>query len=88
VDKEDQGVLSMETCERCGRVFKDVRTLMLHYEHGLKSNMVAGPEEAHARFGDRAVCGNDASLKGKGLVFHGWMSVTGMRDAYWTDGPE
>jgi hypothetical protein len=77
----------METCERCGRVFKDVRTLMLHHEHGLKSNMVAGPEDAHARFPERAECGNDQALKGKGLVCHAWMSVTGIRDNFWTDGP-
>jgi hypothetical protein len=87
VDKEDQGVLSVETCEGCGRTFTDDRALLLHYEHGVKANMVQGPEDAHARFPERARCGNDQALKGKGLVNHFWMSVNGPRDSYWTNGP-
>jgi hypothetical protein len=75
-------------CERCHRVFADEHALLLHYEHGVKSITVAGPEDAHSRFPERAECGNDAALKGKGLVNHQWESVTGPRDAFWTAGPE
>ena len=90
MDKEDQGVLMIGIkCERCNRTFADERALLIHYEHGLKSKMVQGPEDAHARFPERAECAaTDDALRGKGLVFHGWMSVTGMRDAIWTVGPE
>jgi hypothetical protein len=81
------------TCERCNRTFKDERALLLHYEHGVKAgsangSSVSDPEDAHARFIERAQCGNDASLRGKGLVNHAWMAADGLRDNYWTNRPE
>jgi hypothetical protein len=90
VDQEDQGVLMIGIkCERCSRTFADERALLIHYEHGLKSNMVQGHEDAHARFPERAECAaTDDALRGKGLVNHQWESVTGPRDAFWTAGPE
>jgi len=80
-------------CERCGRTFKEERALFLHFVHpgvksgGLSEGSAKDPEDAAARFGDRAVCGNDQQLQGRGLVNHAWQSTTGVRDNFWTDGP-
>jgi len=82
----------MQTCERCGRVFDSERTLFLHFVYpGIKTGRfdegsALNPEDAAVRFGDRAVCGNDQQLQGRGLVNHAWQSTTGVRDNFWTDG--
>jgi hypothetical protein len=80
------------TCDRCGRVFDSERTLALHFEYGFKAgpsngSSVSSPEDSAARFPERAVCGNDQQLQGRGLVNHAWQSTTGVRDNFWTDGP-
>jgi hypothetical protein len=76
-------------CERCGRTFKEERALFLHFMYpGVKSGGFSeghskDPDDAAARFGDRAVCGNDQHLLGKGLTYLGWESVTGRRNDFW-----
>jgi hypothetical protein len=53
-------------CERCGRTFKEERALLLHYERSIKSSMVSE-------------CGNDQTMKAKGLT----QSVNGYVDGVW-----
>jgi hypothetical protein len=76
-------------CDRCARTFKEERALFLHFVHpGIKSGgfsegTAKDPEDAAARFGSRAACGNDQELLGRGLTYMGWESVTGRRNDFW-----
>jgi hypothetical protein len=71
-------------CQECHRVFDSDRSFDLHLSYDVKSSMVVGPEDAAVRFPERARCGNHQELLGKGLTWHGWLSVSGWKDDWWS----
>jgi hypothetical protein len=74
-------------CELCGRRFQDSRAYDLHWSYDVKSGgvHVNNPEQAAAMYPERRRCGNHQELIGKGLTWHGWQSVTGPRDQFWSE---
>jgi hypothetical protein len=74
----------MKTCTECRRVFADEKSYKLHLSYDVKPGVHANsPEDAEARFPERAPCGNHQELLGRGLTWHGWLSVSGWRDDWW-----
>jgi hypothetical protein len=78
-------------CQDCGRTFggKDAETAYrVHFFYGLKQSIhAANIEEAEAHPLGQKRCATDGELRGRGLTFHGWPSVSGNQSWYWTSGP-
>jgi hypothetical protein len=68
----------MVTCPSCGRHFSE-DALPSHFVYGVK------PHQDDLKTDDRKRCGSDTELKETcGLKYHGWPSMSGQRDDYWT----
>jgi hypothetical protein len=74
-------------CESCHKVFVGQVAYQTHFSYDVKPGAVGNIEQVAALYPERKRCGNDAELKGRGLVNHEWLSVNGPQDRFWTNGP-
>lgn len=70
------------TCESCKRDFDSKTAYQLHFSCDLLQGVANGavvetPEQFRATYPERARCGNDGELKGRGLYMHRGHSVRG-----------
>jgi hypothetical protein len=82
----------MIDCPDCGRHFVDDAAWELHYVYDVATGVANGAfgsrAEIAAAFPERRRCaGSDEELRATcGLKYRGWLSMSGVRDDYWSTG--